>query len=102
MTTSSLHSGRRSPSTPTDAVRAWWAAMQAGDLDALASLLADDYLVTGGPEGRLVGRSAVIEQTAQFSAEAAVDDWAISDLELRAGADPSAPTSGGRREPIAA
>lgn len=61
--------------------------MQSGDLDTLASLLADDYIVSGGPTGRLVGRSAVLEQTARFSGEARIDDWAIDDLEVRGGAD---------------
>ena len=72
---------------PTDAVAAWWTAMQSADLATLGNLLADDYVVSGGPDGRTIGRRAVLEQAAAFTAEATIDDWVISAMELRVGED---------------
>jgi ketosteroid isomerase-like protein len=73
--------------TPVEAVKAWWTAMQTGDIAALSNLLAEDYLVTGGPDGRTLGRDAVLEQAAVFNATSRIDDWSISAIEVRAGAD---------------
>lgn len=72
-------------SGPVDAVIAWWTAMEARDLTALAELLAEDYIVSGGPAGRTVGREAVLDQAAAFISQATIDDWTIEDVELRAG-----------------
>jgi ketosteroid isomerase-like protein len=74
-------------SGPVDAVIAWWTAMEAGDLATLAELLAEDYVVSGGPGGRIVGRQAVLDQASAFASQATIDDWTIEDVELRAGSD---------------
>jgi ketosteroid isomerase-like protein len=72
---------------PSDAVTAWWTAIQSNDLTALRELLAEDYIVSGGPEGRTIGRQDVLDQAAAFSADATIDDWTISAIELRVGTD---------------
>jgi ketosteroid isomerase-like protein len=72
---------------PVEAVIAWWSAIHARDLTALAELLAEDYIVSGGPAGRTVGRQAVLDQASAFASQATIDDWTIADMELRAGSD---------------
>ena len=61
--------------------------MQSNDLTALRKLLAEDYVVSGGPDGRTIGRQAVLDQAAAFAADATIDDWTVSAMEIRVGTD---------------
>ena len=68
---------------PAVAVRAWWLAMTTNDLDALHELALEDVVTQGGPDGRQVGRSALIEGAAAFFADASVEEWQVEDVEVR-------------------
>ena len=70
-------------STPQSAVRSWWQSMQDKDLSALERMTLDDYVSAGGPGGRTVGRDTLVAQARQFLANAAIEDWSVTDLELR-------------------
>jgi len=70
-------------STPQDAVHAWWQAMQTQDLPALAATVTPDYLSSGGPTGRSIGRDHLLAEAAEFFAGARIDDWSIADMEVR-------------------
>ncbi|MFI6818347.1 nuclear transport factor 2 family protein [Nonomuraea sp. NPDC050328] len=69
--------------TPTAAVDAWWQAMQDRDPAALAALTLPDYLSSGGPAGRSLGREALLAEAEAFFAGARIDEWTVSDLEVR-------------------
>ena len=69
--------------SPRDAVAAWWAAMAGGDLAALADLVTEDYMSVGGPQGRELGRDALLAGARRFFADARIDDWSVDDLEVR-------------------
>ncbi|MEU8247226.1 nuclear transport factor 2 family protein [Nonomuraea sp. NPDC048916] len=69
--------------TPHAAVTAWWQAMQDRDTEALFALALPDYLSSGGPMGRSVGRTALIAEAAEFFADARIDDWSVDDFEIR-------------------
>jgi ketosteroid isomerase-like protein len=71
------------PSEPADAVRAWWQAMAAKDVRELEALALDDYVGAGGPNGRELGRSALVEGASAFFADATIDAWQVDDLEVR-------------------
>ena len=66
------------PATPVDAVRAWWQAIQDGDLAALHRLTAPDYLASGGPAGRTTGREALLDEAAAFGSSARIDSWSLA------------------------
>ena len=66
-----------------DVVRAWWHAMATKDLRELEALALDDYVGAGGPNGRELGRAALIEGASAFFADATIDAWQVDDLEVR-------------------
>jgi ketosteroid isomerase-like protein len=68
---------------PVEVVRAWWQALQDRDLDALADLLHEHHISTGGPAGRIVGQTAAIAEAGTFIAHGSVDTWHIDDVLLR-------------------
>lgn len=68
---------------PSTAITAWWQAMQDADLAALAEVTLDDYLSSGGPGQRTVGREALLKEAEGFLGSATIDAWSISDLETR-------------------
>lgn len=67
------------------AVHRWWRAMRDGDIPALAALLAEDYMVTGGPGGRTEGRAAVLAEARAFLAAARIDRWTLTGIRTRTG-----------------
>lgn len=69
--------------SPEAAVQRWWEAMRAGDLDALDRLLLDDYLSSGGPGTRTLGRAEVLEQARDFFANAEIETFALAAMRLR-------------------
>lgn len=69
--------------TPETAVRAWWQAMADGDLGALEATVMPDYLSSGGPTGRSIGRESLLAEAADFFASARIDDWSLTDVEVR-------------------
>lgn len=70
--------------SPADAVRAWWTAMQQQDVGALEKLTAEDYVSSGGPDGRTTDRRALIDQARSFFGEdTEITHWAIDDLTER-------------------
>ncbi|MFB4284700.1 nuclear transport factor 2 family protein [Nonomuraea sp. MTCD27] len=69
--------------TPQAAVRAWWQAMQDGDPHTLGELTLPDYLSSGGPAGRSVGRAALLAEASAFFAQARIDAWSLDDVEVR-------------------
>jgi ketosteroid isomerase-like protein len=68
---------------PADAVRSWWHAMATKDVRGLEALALDDYLAAGGPNGRELGRSALIEGAVTFFADATIDGWQVDAIEVR-------------------
>ncbi|SEF18795.1 nuclear transport factor 2 family protein [Jiangella alba] len=70
-------------STPEQAVDAWWQAMQDRDADTLTALTLPDYIASGGPDGRSIGRDALLAEAAAFFTTAQVDDWTVSELVSR-------------------
>ena len=79
--TTSTHTSTARPEA-TDAVLAWWRAMQTQDREALEHLVCGDYLASGGPSGRTTGRAALLSQADEFFAAATIDGW-VDDLEVR-------------------
>src|SRR6266511_263882 len=75
--------GDATMSTPGSAVMSWWQSLQDKDVPALARMALDDYLSVGGPDGRRVGRDKFPAEAEQFLADAAVQDWLVTDLEVR-------------------
>ncbi|MBB4662224.1 nuclear transport factor 2 family protein [Conexibacter arvalis] len=69
--------------TPEAAVRRWWDSMRAGDLAALEQLLLDDYISSGGPVARTLGRDEVLAQAREFVAAATIESHALSDFAVR-------------------
>lgn len=72
---------------PAEAVRTWWHAMATKDLRALEDLALHDYIASGGPTGREIGRTALIEGAAAFFADADIDEWDVDALEVRTHGD---------------
>jgi ketosteroid isomerase-like protein len=70
-------------STPVTTVRSWWQSMQDKDLSTLERLVLDDYVSAGGPGGRTLGRDQLLAEAEQFLDNAAIDEWTVSDLEVR-------------------
>jgi ketosteroid isomerase-like protein len=70
-------------STPGSAVMSWWQSMQDKDMPALERMALDDYVAAGGPGGRTVGRAKLAAEAEQFLANAAIEDWSVTDLEVR-------------------
>jgi ketosteroid isomerase-like protein len=70
-------------STPGSTVRSWWQSMQDKDVSALGRMTLDDYVSAGGPGGRTVGRDKLVAEAKQFLANAAIEDWSVTDLEVR-------------------
>lgn len=62
------------------AVVAWWEGLQRGDVTAIAELLDEQYVVTGGPDGRLVGRDEMLAQAGAFLGAATIEHWEITDV----------------------
>ena len=69
--------------TPRSAVLNWWRALQNKDVAAIEGMTLDDYISSGGPGARTVDKSEFLEDTGQFLAGAVIEDWAVSDLEVR-------------------
>jgi ketosteroid isomerase-like protein len=73
--------GNPPAATPTDAVEAWWQAMQDQDLAALRQLTAADYLASGGPAGRTTTRVELLaEAEAFFSETTRIESWSLEDM----------------------
>jgi ketosteroid isomerase-like protein len=70
-------------STPESTVRAWWQSMQEKDVATLERLTLDDYVAAGGPGGRTLGRDKLLAEAEAFLRDAAIDDWSVSDVEVR-------------------
>jgi ketosteroid isomerase-like protein len=70
--------GRERPEAQGGAPR-----LQDKDLPALERMALDDYVSVGGPGGRTVGRDTLVAEAEQFLANAAIDDWSVTDLEVR-------------------
>ena len=70
-------------STPQSAVLSWWQSMQDKDLPALERMTLEDYVSAGGPGGRTVGRDTFVAEAEQFLANAAIQDWSVTDLQVR-------------------
>jgi ketosteroid isomerase-like protein len=70
-------------STPDSTVRSWWQSMQDKDVPTLKRITLDDYLSAGGPGGRTVGRDKLLAEAEQFLADAVIEDWSVTDLEVR-------------------
>jgi ketosteroid isomerase-like protein len=64
-------------------VRSWWQSMQDNDVSALERLVLDDYVSAGGPGGRTLGRDQLLAEAEQFLRDAVIEDWSVSDLEVR-------------------
>jgi ketosteroid isomerase-like protein len=72
------------PDTPTAAVEAWWQAMQNQDLDALERVTAEDYVISGGPNGRTTSRDQFLAEARTFFAHTArIDAWSLSAVTVR-------------------
>lgn len=69
--------------TPQSAVMSWWQAMQDRDVSTLERMTLDDYVSAGGPGGRSVGRDRLLAEAEQFFATAAIEDWSVTDVEVR-------------------
>jgi ketosteroid isomerase-like protein len=63
-----------------DVVRAWWQAIQANDMARLAGTLDEDYITTGGPAGRTVGRAAALAEAEMFLSGGRVNSWSVRDV----------------------
>jgi ketosteroid isomerase-like protein len=70
-------------STPQAAVLSWWQSMQDKDVSALERMTLADYLSAGGPGGRTLGRDRFLAEAEQFLGNAAIQDWSVSDIEVR-------------------
>lgn len=57
--------------------------MQDRDVSALERMTLDDYVAAGGPGGRTVGRDKLVAEAEQFLANAAIEDWSVTNLEVR-------------------
>jgi hypothetical protein len=57
--------------------------MQDKDVSALERMTLDDHVSAGGPGGRTVGRDRLVAEAEQFLANAAIEDWSVTDLEVR-------------------
>lgn len=69
--------------TPVGTVRSWWTAMQDQDVEALRALVLVDLVSAGGPETRSLGRNALLDGAREFFAAGRIDDWSLSDMEVR-------------------
>jgi ketosteroid isomerase-like protein len=69
--------------TPQSVVLSWWQSMQDKDLPGLERMTLEDYVSAGGPGGRTVGRDQFVAEAEQFMANAAIQDWSVTDLEVR-------------------
>ena len=69
--------------TPKSTVMGWWLTMQTRKLDALEHMTLPDYIAVGGPFGRTVGREAMLKQAKEFLFNSTIEDWSVTDLELR-------------------
>lgn len=70
-------------STPESTVRSWWQSMQDKDMSALERMTLDDHVSAGGPGDRTVGRDKLLAEAERFLADAAIEDWSVTDLEVR-------------------
>ncbi len=68
---------------PRSAVMAWWQSMQDKDVDAIERMTLDDYISSGGPGARTLGKQEFLEGMEQFLATAESEDWSVSGLEVR-------------------
>jgi hypothetical protein len=68
---------------PKSTVMGWWLTMQTRKLDALEHMTLPDYIAVGGPFGRTIGRDVMLRQAKQFLFDSTIDDWSVSDLEVR-------------------
>jgi uncharacterized protein (TIGR02246 family) len=57
--------------------------MQRQDLGTLGSLALEDLVSVGGPSGREIGRDGLLEGAARFFAEAKIERWQTSELQVR-------------------
>jgi ketosteroid isomerase-like protein len=75
--------------TPESTVMGWWLTMQTRKLDALEHMTLPDYIAVGGPFGRTIGREVMLEQAKRFLFNSVIDDWSVTDLEVRRHGDVS-------------
>ncbi len=69
--------------TPRSAVEAWWRAIQDGDGDGIGRMTLDDFVSAGGPDGRTLGKAALLEGMRAFLAAAEIESWSVDDLVAR-------------------
>ena len=69
--------------SPESIVRAWWAALTSGDLEALRELTQEDFISTGGPTGRTVGWTKLEGEARVFVTSARIDGYELSAFETR-------------------
>ena len=62
---------------------AWWQAIKSRDITALAETLTQDYISTGGPAGRVIGRAAALTEAQAFLSNGKVDAWTVRDVVQR-------------------
>ena len=68
---------------PHFAIVAWWQSMQDNNVDAIERMALDDYVASGGPGPRTLGKHEFLEGVRHFLAAAVLEDWSVSDLEVR-------------------
>ena len=69
--------------SPKSTVMGWWLTMQTRKLDALEAMTLPDYIAVGGPFGRTIGREVMLKQAKEFLFNSTIEDWSVTDLELR-------------------
>jgi ketosteroid isomerase-like protein len=69
--------------TPQSTIRGWWLTMQTRRLDALEQMTLPDYIAVGGPFGRTIGREEMLKQAKEFLFNSTIEDWSVTDLEVR-------------------
>jgi len=75
--------------TPKSTVMGWWLTMQTRKLDALEHMTLPDYIAVGGPFGRTIGRDVMLKQAKKFLFNSVIDDWSVTELEVRRHGDVS-------------
>jgi ketosteroid isomerase-like protein len=70
-------------SSPRATVDTWWTAMKDRDLAVLHDITMVDYIASGGPDVRSLGRDAFLEGAREFFNAGQIDEWTLSDVEIR-------------------
>ena len=74
------------------AVRRWWAAMTARDVESLVSIVSDACVFSSGPPGRETGRAQFLVSAQAFFAEGEIHHWQLDDLRIDIHADTAVAT----------